>query len=157
MRAVGDGSGPEQSRRIREAVVHLVVVEEPDIAVRVAGDRAFEQGRRAGGGFRAEAVADEAPHRPARVQKVLGRWVPVRYTARRVQGRGAAAFQVLRCDPRELPGEGHACQPADSAACGLRAPIVTRAMMTMPRAMRYQTKGMKLLVEMNFMNQAMTA
>ena len=31
--------------------------------------------------------------------------------------------------------------------------MLTSAMMTMPRAIRYQTNGMKLLWEMNFMNQ----
>ncbi|MFI8076028.1 hypothetical protein ACIF85_45985 [Streptomyces sp. NPDC086033] len=46
MRDVGHGSGPEQARRVRETVVHLVVVEEADVAIRVAGDRAFEQGHR---------------------------------------------------------------------------------------------------------------
>ena len=47
-------------------------------------------------------------------------------------------------------------QPPDSAACGLSTPTLTSTMMTMPSAMRYQTNGMKLLVEMNFMNELMT-
>ncbi len=62
---------------------------------------------------------------------------------------GAAAVRGLRA---ALPR-----QPADSAACGLSAPVATSAMMAMPSAMRYQTNGMKLLLEMNFMNHAMTA
>ena len=35
--------------------------------------------------------------------------------------------------------------------------MATSTMITMPSAMRYQTNGMKLLVEMNFMNHAITA
>lgn len=46
---------------------------------------------------------------------------------------------------------------ADSAACGLSTPAVTSPMMTRPSAIRYQTNGMKLLVETYFMNHAMTA
>ncbi len=46
---------------------------------------------------------------------------------------------------------------ADSAACGLRPPAQTSAMMTMPSAIRYQTNGMKLLCEMNRINHAITA
>lgn len=64
-----------------------------------------------------------------------------------VRNRGGGAGRAYRADR----------QPADSAACGLRAPAPTRAMITTPRAMRYQTNGMKLLLEIHFMNQAMTA
>lgn len=103
------------------------------------------------------AVPDTPPHRSAGGQEVLGRRVLARCRARRVRAGGAAALRVLRRDRANRRVRPPVAQPADSAAWGLRTPIVTRAMMTMPRAMRYQTKGMKLLVEMNFMNQAMTA
>ncbi len=91
--------------------------------------------------------------------------LPDRYSSRMrfvtADGRAPCRGAVNRTSPPQdgvsRLGGGPPDQPADSAACGLSAPVVTSAMMTMPSAIRYQTNGMKLLWEMNFMNQAMTA
>src|SRR5690606_7999813 len=98
---------------------------------------------------RHEALGGDELHEP-RDHGVTGRERDDRGEDGRAPGDVAARGLNL------LPGRRRA-QWAASPAPGLSTPALTSTMMTTPRTIRYQTNGMKLLVEMNFMNHAITA
>lgn len=68
-----DRGGGQQTGRVGEAVLHLVVVEEADVASGVAGRGPVERVDQTFVGGRFAAVPDKAPQRPVGVEEIAGR------------------------------------------------------------------------------------